>query len=237
MVALCIVLVAAIVLCGIYYYNEYSLLIVKLDKQLSLVDIEIQRRASLIPNLLVISAEYGAHEKMLYKYVSEMRNQLVALEGMAPKTDSNPLENVLSNLLAIAEQYPDLKATQSFEKLRQEWSETENRIAECRGEFMETIREYNGLCTTFPSNVYGRLFGRYKRERYVYEDPSWSARNLNKFYLNFLQERADGTSLAEKTGLANANSELTEFSRLRELTDSTVNSTGEMLPEAGQLEP
>jgi len=176
---------------GVYYFNRYSHVTVDLGVRKSVVDIEIQRRSSLIPRLLTISTEYALHERALYKYVSEMRKQLAAPTAALASVDPKSIEKLLSSLVAVAEQYPDLKATQSFEQLMKDWTETENRIAEARSRYMDSLKEYNTLCTTFPSNAFGFLFGWGKSEYYSFKDASWPEFDLSRFYLSHFEQNPD----------------------------------------------
>ncbi len=198
---------AYVVVAGIYYYNKFSIIAVELDKYESLVDNEIKRRANLLPNLLSISTEYRAHEKLLYEYVSEMRTNLNGQPGLeagsrnaavseirtppanlkkpAPN-EATPLSELMLSLLAIAEQYPDLKATQSFEKLMTEWTETEDRIAAARIAYIGAIRELNALCTTFPSNLYSKLFMVNPRDPFSFEGSGAAPLSSNDLFSAYL---------------------------------------------------
>ncbi|HUT25622.1 MAG TPA: LemA family protein [Sumerlaeia bacterium] len=180
-----LIVLTCVIAAGVYYYNMFSFILVDMDKTRSLVDNEIERRANLIPNLLVVSAEYSTHEKALYKHVSEMRSQLANHKGNSSAETSLTMRNLMSSLLAVAEQYPDLKATQSFEQLMRDWTETENRIAEARAAYIKTIRDYNALCTTFPSNVFGLLFGRGKCDPFSFEEASTTLADVMGFYSSY----------------------------------------------------
>ena len=173
---------------GIYYYNRFSVVLVDIQKNESLVDIELKRRANLLPNLLIISAEYRSHEKRLYEHVSEMRSHLTDFNKRAPGAAALPLSDLMSSLLAIAEEYPELKATQSFEKLMNDWTETENRIAEARAEYIESVRRLNAFCTTFPSNVYAELFGVTMRDAFSFNEPGAESVNSIEFFSAYFSD-------------------------------------------------
>ena len=185
-----------VVAAGIYYFNRFSLILVELDKCESLVDNELKRRANLLPNLLIISGEYRSHEKRLYEHVSEMRSHLTDLKREAPRDAVLPLSKLMSSLLAIAEEYPELKATQSFEKLMSDWTETENRIADARATYIQSIRELNALCTTFPSNVYARFFDVYKRVPFSFGEPGAAPINSLDFFSPYFIDDATGGRVA-----------------------------------------
>lgn len=174
---------------GIYYYNRFSLLVVDLGRDKSLVDNEIRRRADLIPNLLVVSAEYGAHEKTLQSFVTEMRTHSTNYSEKSGGGSIFGLGNPMSPLTAILEQYPDLKATQSFERLMEDWTETENRIAQARADYIATVRDYNGLCTTFPSNVFALAFGNKKYDdAFSFDESAVGLPDPDQFYSDYLSK-------------------------------------------------
>lgn len=177
---------------GIYYFNQFSIIKVDLNQTRSLVDNELKRRANLLPNLLTISVEYRAHEKLLYEYVSEMRTHLNGLEGseaQAPGVEGDALSKLLSSLLAIAEEYPELKATQSFEQLMADWTETENRVAEARVAYIDTIKKLNAMCTTFPSNLYAKFFGVKKGDPFSFDDPEAEPIRSMEFFSAYVDGR------------------------------------------------
>lgn len=189
-----IILVATLIytlVAGVYYFNQFSLIAVDLDQYESLVENELRRRANLLPNLLIISAEYRRHEKQLYEYVSEMRTQLATLKKDAPSEVTIPLSNLMSSLLAIAEQYPDLKATQSFEQLMADWTETEDRIRDARVSYIQSIRQLNALCTTFPSNLYADFFNVEVRDPFKFDDLEPGPVSSEDFFSSYLSEGAE----------------------------------------------
>lgn len=202
-------LIVLVVGAGIYYFNQYSRVRVNLGITQSLIDNEVKRRASLLPNLLVISAEYSAHEKALYKHISDMRTYLAEPRGALMAQGETPpqLSQLMSSLLAIAEQYPDLKATQSFEQLMKEWTETENRLTTARAQYIDTVRELNALRTTFPSNIYGMVFGYSTMEPPSYATPPGTEYAPYDFYTTYLttrtvNEQANESGLPPGNGLS-----------------------------------
>jgi len=190
--------IALILVGSVYYYNQYSIVFVDLDNANALLDNELQRRANLLPNLILVSAEYSVHEKMLYKYVSEMRTYLGTTNSEDALGAASPsLDKLVSSLLAISEQYPDLKATQSFEQLMKEWTEAENRIAEARAMFIDETRTLNTLYTTIPSNIYGRIFLVKNRKQWAFDESTPPVMDLEKFYADYLSMRAAAEAAKE----------------------------------------
>lgn len=128
------------------------------------VETVLQRRFDLIPNLISTVKGYAAHEKELLTEVTRLRSQW----GMAVTPDekmqaAGAMQSALSRLLAVVEQYPQLKANQSFLALQDELSGTENRIAVERRRFNEAVQMYNTSIRRFPGSVWAGLFGFERR--------------------------------------------------------------------------
>jgi LemA protein len=146
------------------------------------VDRELQRRENLIPNLVFAVSKYASYEKGVFKYVSDARETLQMIRS--PETSktqiSSALEKTLSRLIALAEEYPDLKATQSIQDLIKEAANTENRIATSKGEYNKACETYNRYRTTFPGNVFALVY-RYGPLTYIglKEEVSVPAIDLN----------------------------------------------------------
>ncbi len=125
------------------------------------IEREFQRRENLIPNLVYAVSKYGAYEQGVFKHVSEVRAELMKIQN--PETSqsqiSNVLEKTLSRLIAWAEEYPDLKATQSVQDLIAEVANTENRIAEAKKEYNQECEIYNQYQSIFPGNVFAFIYG------------------------------------------------------------------------------
>jgi len=144
----------------LYAYNVFSKLHTSVLVSYAQIGVEIKRRDNLIPNLIIATKKYSVYEQETFKYISETKELLVQTKSMKENAKySSQLDSALSRLLAIAEQYPDLKATQSMQDLIKELSNTENRIAEQKMEYNRAIYRYNSLLTEFPTNLLGKLYG------------------------------------------------------------------------------
>ena len=120
----------------------------------------LQRRNDLIPNLVNTVKGYATHEKEIFENVAKARAQLAGAQTINDKVKANlAMESALGRLLAIVENYPDLKANQNFLALQDELAGTENRIAVERMRYNEVVQQYNILVKTFPSNLVARLTG------------------------------------------------------------------------------
>ncbi len=157
----------------IYYYNKFATMQQYIFAQQSQVEKEYQRRVDLIPNLINIALDYAHHERELFHYVSNARSLMEAakkFEGGMQSLKTSKIEKTLSGLIALAEQYPDLKATQSFQDLMEMVEVTENRLATMRENYITLIRDYNTLMVTFPSNIFNTFFGFKLFDYYHYEN-------------------------------------------------------------------
>jgi LemA protein len=122
------------------------------------VENQLKRRYDLIPNLIETVKGYAAHEKELFQYIADARTKYFQATTVKDKIDaSNGLERVLSRLLLLREQYPDLKANQSFLKLQDSLEGTENRIAVSRKRYNDAVQMLNTYIRTF----FGRFFASF----------------------------------------------------------------------------
>jgi LemA protein len=146
----------------IYAWMVYNGLItarVRISEALSHIDVQLKRRADLIPNLVETVKGYAKHEKELLENVTKARAELVKAGTTAEKAKANNmLSDTLKSIFAVAESYPDLKANQNFLKLQEELSDTENKVAYSRQFYNTNVLDYNTKLTTFPSMIFGNLF-------------------------------------------------------------------------------
>lgn len=162
---LIIVLVALAVVIVISYYNRFAVLGNRIDNSLSQIDVQLKRRADLIPNLIETVKGYAKHETAAIKAVTDARKALVSAQDLPSKVKANVgLESALKTIFAIAEGYPDLKANTNFIELQRELSSTEDRVAYARQFYNDSILSYNNLCRTFPGSMFASLFGKQARE-------------------------------------------------------------------------
>lgn len=124
------------------------------------VDTELKRRHDLIPNLVATVKGYAAHEREVLESVTELRNQSLALRGPAAlESVEREIGRGLQRLLAVAENYPVLKADAHFLALQKELATTENRIQAARRFYNANVRDYLNKCQMFPSSLVAALFG------------------------------------------------------------------------------
>ena len=148
-----------------YYFNRFAVLGNRIDNSLSQIDVQLKRRADLIPNLIETVKGYAKHEKAAIKAVTDARKALVSAKGTEKKIKANNvLEGALGRLFAIAEAYPDLKANTNFLELQRELSSTEDRVAYARQFYNDSILTYNNLCKTMPGAFFAGIYGKKSRE-------------------------------------------------------------------------
>lgn len=154
------IVILVIILLAVVWFSIYNSL-VKLrtwaEGSFSQIDVQLQRRNDLIPNLVETVKGYASHEKGTLEAVTQARQQLINLpENATPEMKnamSNELSGALSRLLVVAEQYPDLKANSNFQELQRTLEDTENKIATSRQLYNSAIQQYNEKVQTVPNNI------------------------------------------------------------------------------------
>lgn len=167
MIAWIILIVVIILIAGIffYYYNRFAVLGNRIDNSLGQIDVQLKRRADLIPNLMETVKAYAKHEKSIIKSVNDARKSLMQSKDLPSKMKADKtLESALGKLFAIAENYPNLKANENFMELQRELSSTEDKVAYARQFYNDSILSYNNLCKTFPGRVFAAMYGKQERE-------------------------------------------------------------------------
>lgn len=148
-------------------YNQLVTMDESIQGAWSQVENVLQRRNDLIPNLVNTVKGYAAHEKDVFENVAQARSQWAAAKTINEKVKANGvLESALARLLAVVENYPDLKASQNFLALQDELAGTENRIAVERRRYNEVVQLYNILVRRFPNNVVAAITGFEEKEVY-----------------------------------------------------------------------
>ncbi|MCI0330489.1 MAG: LemA family protein [candidate division Zixibacteria bacterium] len=143
------------------------------DRAWGKVKVVLTKRADLIPNLVETVKGYAAHEKNVFDRVSEARSRFLS---PSPSTEAVrqgvELEKSLRSLLAVAENYPNLKANENFQALSSQLAAVETELAEARDGFNADVLDYNNRLQTFPGNLIANLFGFEKRDFFELEAPA-----------------------------------------------------------------
>jgi LemA protein len=167
MIALWII-IGIIVIVGLFVWATYNGLVtlrVRVDEAWSDITVQLKRRLDLIPNLVKTVKGYAKHEKGVFEAVTEARANALNAKGVKETAAAeNQFEGALKSLFAVAEAYPDLKASQNFVELQQELVDTEDKIQAARRFYNGGVRDLTTKIQTFPSNVVASMFGFKVRE-------------------------------------------------------------------------
>jgi len=137
----------------------------RVDNSWAQVDVQLKRRYDLIPNLVETVKGYASHEQQTFQQVTEARSAAQSAQGPADQAQAeNFLTSALRQLFAVAEAYPELRASENFQGLQAELSETENRIAVSRQIYNDTVLTYNNKVQQVPTNIVASMFGFGSRE-------------------------------------------------------------------------
>jgi LemA protein len=137
----------------------------------SAVDIALQRRADLIPNLVETVKGYAAQETTIFTEIAKARSALIGARTPAEKIAANgALDSALSRLLVITENYPQLKSNENFLRLQDELAGTENRIAQERRSYNEAVQDYNTYIQLFPNSIVAGMSGFTRNDAYFKAD-------------------------------------------------------------------
>jgi LemA protein len=168
--------VVILVLLGIFVWSTYNGLIRahnSVDANWSDITVALKRRADLIPNLVETVKVYAAHERQLIENVTEARSQMLTGVNQGPAAAAaaeGPIQSALRSLFAVAEAYPDLRASENFQALQHELSGAETRIADSREHYNGSVRVFNIKMQSFPANMIANNLGFTEREYYEAPD-------------------------------------------------------------------
>ena len=147
------------------YYNRIIRLENRIDNSWAQIDVQLKRRADLIPNLMETVKGYMKHEKEVLENVTKARSALMTAKSPQENIDAdNMLTGALKSLFAVAENYPDLKANQNFLQLQDELTHTEDKIAYSRQHFNDVTLAYNNTIETFPGLWFAKRMNRKTRD-------------------------------------------------------------------------
>jgi LemA protein len=164
-------IVVVLALAVIWIFNRLVTLRTRVDNGWSQIDVQLRRRADLIPNLVETVKGYAAHERELFERVTEARARSLGATGVADQADAEKQVSAgLRQLLAVVENYPDLKANENFLALQEELIGTESKIAYARQFYNDQVMRLNTLIQSFPSSIVARLFGFQERPFFEIEE-------------------------------------------------------------------
>ena len=154
-----------VVLAFIIYYNRFTILENRIDNSLSQIDVQLKKRADLVPNLLSTVKGYAKHEKSIMEDVTSSRKALLGAKTIEGRAKAGAqLQTALKSIFALAENYPQLKANENFLHLQQELSAIEEKIAYSRQYYNDSIQSYNNSVETFPGVMFASLYGKKEKK-------------------------------------------------------------------------
>ena len=168
-----LVVIALIIIFLISLYNGIVQLKVRADSAWSDIDIQLKRRHDLIPNIVETVKGYAAHEKGTFENISKWRSAAMTATGPADRAAAeNQLTGALRQLFAVAEAYPELKASEQFTGLQNSLQEVENAIQNARRYYNAVVRDYNTKIQMFPGNMFAGMMGFQPRQFFELEAPA-----------------------------------------------------------------
>lgn len=151
--------IGVLVLYVIGSYNGFIVLKNRIKEALSGIDVQLKRRADLIPNLVETVKGYARHEKAVFENVTKARSSLMSAGSLAEKAEANnQLTSALKSVFAIAESYPELKANTNFQDLQRQLEDTEDKVAYSRQFYNANVLEFNTKIEVFPGNILAGIF-------------------------------------------------------------------------------
>jgi LemA protein len=158
-----IILLASLALVGVYLFFLYNGLVtaqLRIKEAWSQIEVQLKRRSSLIPNLMESVKGYAKHEKGVFENVTKARAAMMsAKDPKQAAAADNMLTGALKTLFAVAEAYPNLRASENFKELQQELSDTETKIAASRQFYNSTVLDYNTKIKVFPNVLIAKMLG------------------------------------------------------------------------------
>ena len=166
-----VVVLVLVALLLVALYNRLVRLRNRVDNAWAQIEVQLKRRWDLIPNLVETVKGYAAHERETFEAVTNARVSAQKAQGPAEAAQAEGiLSQALGRLFAVAEAYPELRATENFQELQAQLSDTENKVAVSRQVYNDTVLSYHNAIQTFPGALFAGPFGFTKREFFDVED-------------------------------------------------------------------
>ena len=164
-------IVVVLIIAVIGMYNSLVQSKIKVDNAWSQIDVQLQRRFDLIPNFIETVKGYMTHEKETFEKIASLRTSWANANSVSEKAElDNQLSTTLKTIMAVSENYPELKANQNFSELSEELRNTENKISFSRQFYNDTATMYNQKLQIFPSNIIANMFNFTPRELFTVDN-------------------------------------------------------------------
>jgi LemA protein len=185
-VIIVVVVVVLLIAIGAGMYNALVRLNQQSDEAWSDITVQLKRRYDLIPNLVSTVKGYASHEKTVFEDVTKARTQAMGAEGPAETAKAdNMFQQTLKSLFAVAENYPDLKASENFQQLQAEVTDTEDKIQASRRFYNGVVRDFNTKRKTFPTNIFAGMLGFRQDKEFFELDEAGTAAVQNPVEVKF----------------------------------------------------
>lgn len=168
-IVIILVIIAVIVIALVAMYNGLVRLNIRADEAWSDITVQLKRRADLIPNLVNTVKGYAAHEKGVFEQVTEARAATLSASTPAEAAKAEgDFQKTMKSLFAVAEAYPELKASDNFKELQAELTDTEDKIQAARRFYNGVVRDFNTKRKVFPTSVFANMLG-FKSDKQFFE--------------------------------------------------------------------
>jgi LemA protein len=175
-IVVAIVVAVALALAVVLLYNRLVRLRNRVENAWSQVDVQLRRRYDLIPNLVETVKGYASHERATFEEVTQARTRAQEARTVEEQAQAeNVLTAAIGRLFAVAEAYPELRATENFQQLQAQLAETEDKIRVARQVYNDTVLTYENARETVPTNLIAGLFGFREKEFFEIEEPAREA--------------------------------------------------------------
>ncbi len=158
-------IIGLVVILTIFYYNKFVTLKKRVENAWAQIDVQLKRRADLIPNLVNSVKGYAKFEKKVLTEVTKARTEILSARTPMKKAEANnKLEGALKTIFAVAEAYPSLKSNENFKQLQEELSSTENKVAYARQFYNDIVTTYNTQIVVFPGMLFAGILNMKEKE-------------------------------------------------------------------------
>ena len=162
-----ILIALAVIIIGIfiYYYNRFIVLENRINNSLAQIDVQLKKRADLVPSLVKVVKGYAKHERRIMEEVTKARSQLLKGSNIKERVKAgDQLQNALKSIFAIAENYPQLKANENYLHLQRELAAIEDKVAYARQYYNDSVLYLDNASEKFPGVLFFKLYGKEKKD-------------------------------------------------------------------------
>jgi len=164
----------------IYYYNRFAILENRIENSSSQIDVQLKKRADLVPNLVKTVQGYAKHEKGIMTEVTKARADMLKAGNLNERVKAgNQLQQALGRIFAIAENYPQLKANENFLQLQTELAAIEDKVAYSRQYYNDSVLSYDNATSVFPGVFFFHLYGKQKKDYLKIEEAERKVPDVN----------------------------------------------------------